>query len=125
MSDESDVSLLAAGDEASIAAPMAGDAIADVQAAMDEARRRVAEAPAEVVVTNHVMGLYELAAIHLSAEQPDLRVGGAGDRRRGLPRRGPRRPPRPGVAARCATPSPTSASPSSRSRTASTSATSN
>ena len=28
--------------------------------------------PAEVVVTNHVMGLYELAAIHLSAEQPDL-----------------------------------------------------
>ena len=39
---------------------------------MDEARRRVAEAPVEVVVTNHVMGLYELAAIHLSAEQPDL-----------------------------------------------------
>ena len=62
MSDESDV---AADDEPA-------DAIADVQAAMDEARRRVAEAPAEVVVTNHVMGLYELAAIHLSAEQPDL-----------------------------------------------------
>jgi hypothetical protein len=49
------------------------DAIADVQAAMDEARRRVAEVPAEVVVTNHVMGLYELAAIHLSADEPDLR----------------------------------------------------
>ena len=62
MSDESDV---AAADEPD-------DAIADVQAAMDEARRRVAEAPAEIVVTNHVMGLYELAAIHLSAEQPDL-----------------------------------------------------
>ena len=43
----------------------ADDAIADAQAAIDEARRRVAEAPAEVVVTNHVMGLYELAAIHL------------------------------------------------------------
>ena len=28
--------------------------------------------PAEVVVTNHVMGLYELAAIHLSADHPDL-----------------------------------------------------
>ena len=28
--------------------------------------------PAEVVVTNHVMGLYELAAIHLSATPPDL-----------------------------------------------------
>ena len=29
--------------------------------------------PAEVVVTNHVMGLYELAAIHLSSPTPDLR----------------------------------------------------
>jgi hypothetical protein len=53
------------------AAP-AADAVSDAQAAIDEARRRVAEAPAEVVVTNHVMGLYELAAIHLSSEQPDL-----------------------------------------------------
>ena len=48
------------------------DQLAEAQAAIDEARRRVAEVPAEVVVTNHVMGLYELAAIHLSAEQPDL-----------------------------------------------------
>ena len=48
------------------------DVIEDAQAAIDEARRRVAEVPAEVVVTNHVMGLYELAAIHLSADQPDL-----------------------------------------------------
>jgi hypothetical protein len=52
--------------------PESADAIADAQAAIDEARRRVAEAPAEVVVVNHVMGLYELAAIHLSAERPDL-----------------------------------------------------
>jgi hypothetical protein len=49
------------------------DAMATAQAAMDEARRRLAEVPAEVVVTNHVMGLYELAAIHLSASPPDLR----------------------------------------------------
>jgi hypothetical protein len=48
------------------------DVIEDAQVAIDEARRRVAEVPAEVVITNHVMGLYELAAIHLSAEQPDL-----------------------------------------------------
>ena len=46
----------------------------EAQAAIDEARRRVAEVPAEVVVTNHVMGLYELAAIHLSADPPDLRA---------------------------------------------------
>lgn len=39
---------------------------------LDEARRRLAEVPAEVVVTNHVMGLYELAAIHLGAVPPDL-----------------------------------------------------
>jgi hypothetical protein len=50
----------------------AADPIADAQAAIEEARRRVAEAPPEVVVTNHVMGLYELAAIHLAADQPNL-----------------------------------------------------
>jgi hypothetical protein len=50
----------------------AADPIADAQAAIEDARRRLAEAPPEVVVTNHVMGLYELAAIHLSADQPNL-----------------------------------------------------
>jgi uncharacterized protein with GYD domain len=46
--------------------------IAEAQQAMEETRARLASVPAEVVVTHHVMGLYELAAIHLSAEQPDL-----------------------------------------------------
>lgn len=32
-----------------------------------EARARIAETPAAEVVANHVMGLYELAAIHLGA----------------------------------------------------------
>jgi hypothetical protein len=45
---------------------------ADAQEAMEDARRRLADVPADVVVANHVMGLYELAAIHLSAAQPDL-----------------------------------------------------
>ena len=48
------------------------NAITEAQRAMDETRSRLAEVPAEVVVTNHVMGLYELAAIHLSATPPDL-----------------------------------------------------
>lgn len=39
---------------------------------LEEARRRLSEVPAEVVVANHVMGLYELAAIHLGAAPPDL-----------------------------------------------------
>ena len=46
--------------------------MADVEQAMAEARARLADVPAEVVVTNHVMGLYELAAIHLSSAPPDL-----------------------------------------------------
>ena len=80
MGDESDVNAEGVGDtpaseeieDAEVVSEEAADAIGDAQAAIDEARRRVAEVPAEVVVTNHVMGLYELAAIHLSAERPDL-----------------------------------------------------
>jgi hypothetical protein len=49
------------------------DRVGDAQEAIQEARQRLAEVPAEVVVTNHVMGLYELAAIHLSSPTPDLR----------------------------------------------------
>ena len=48
------------------------DAMEEAQRAMEESRARLASVPAEVVITNHVMGLYELAAIHLSASPPDL-----------------------------------------------------
>jgi len=48
------------------------NAMEEAQRAMDEARARLADVPAEVVITNHVMGLYELGAIHLSASPPDL-----------------------------------------------------
>jgi hypothetical protein len=48
------------------------DAMGEAQRAMDESRERLASVPAEVVITNHVMGLYELAAIHLSANPPEL-----------------------------------------------------
>jgi hypothetical protein len=40
--------------------------------ALADARARLLDVSAEVVVTNHVMGLYELGAIHLSADPPDL-----------------------------------------------------
>ena len=43
------------------------DKLHDAEAALAEARSRLAQTPANVVVVNHVMGLYELAAIHLSA----------------------------------------------------------
>ena len=45
---------------------------ADAQTELEETRRRIADAPASVVVVNHVMGLYELATIHLSAKPPRL-----------------------------------------------------
>ena len=46
--------------------------LAEAGEALAETRQRLAEVPAEVVVVNHVMGLYELAAIHLSAQPPRL-----------------------------------------------------
>ena len=39
---------------------------------MADARRQLAEAPASTVIANHAMGLYELAAIHLSQEPPNF-----------------------------------------------------
>jgi hypothetical protein len=48
------------------------DQIREAEQAMAEVRERLSSVPAEVVITNHAMGLYELAAIHLSAEPPDL-----------------------------------------------------
>ena len=41
-------------------------------AEMDEVRRQLAEVPASVVVANHAMGMYELAAIHLSSQPPNF-----------------------------------------------------
>lgn len=39
---------------------------------MAEAREQIANTPASVVVGNHAMGLYELGAIHLSQQPPNL-----------------------------------------------------
>lgn len=48
------------------------DGAAETLEAVAEVRRRLAETPASVVVANHAMGLFELAAIHLSDEPPRL-----------------------------------------------------
>jgi len=39
---------------------------------MAGARERLLEAPASTVVANHAMGLYELAALHLSQQSPNF-----------------------------------------------------
>ena len=44
----------------------------ELEARMLELRRQLAETPASVVVTNHCFGLFELAALHLSLQPPQL-----------------------------------------------------
>lgn len=41
-------------------------------ARMAEVERQLAETPAEVVVVNHCMGLFQLAALHLNLQPPKL-----------------------------------------------------
>ncbi len=73
MSDETDLtSTDGAPEGGDPATDEAADQAAAVEAEIADARARVASVPADVVVTNHVVGLYELGAIHLSAEPPDL-----------------------------------------------------
>jgi hypothetical protein len=48
------------------------EARARVEEELAGARQRLADVPAEIVVGNHAMGLYELAAIHLSNQPPAL-----------------------------------------------------
>ena len=43
-----------------------------LRAEINEARQRLASVPASQVVANHAMGLFELAAIHLSQTPPQL-----------------------------------------------------
>ena len=42
------------------------------EAELDEVRKQLLDAPVEVVVANHAYGLFELAALHLSAQPPRL-----------------------------------------------------
>lgn len=52
--------------------PELAAAAEELQAELAAARQRVAEAPAAQIVANHAMGLFELAAIHLSSQPPHL-----------------------------------------------------
>jgi len=48
------------------------DHLDEAEMALAQTRARLAGIPAETVVSNHAIGLYELAAIHLSAQPADL-----------------------------------------------------
>jgi hypothetical protein len=55
------------------AAPVDTDTqVDDALGALSDIKQRLAEVPPEVVIVNHAMGLYELAAIHLGASPPRL-----------------------------------------------------
>jgi hypothetical protein len=43
-----------------------------MQAQLEEMRQQILATPAYVVIANHAYGIFELAAIHLSAPQPQL-----------------------------------------------------
>ncbi|MCB0976828.1 MAG: hypothetical protein KDB02_05150 [Acidimicrobiales bacterium] len=43
-----------------------------IAAEMQQVREQLSQVPAAVVIANHAMGCYELAAIHLSSEPPNL-----------------------------------------------------
>lgn len=46
--------------------------IREAQAEMDNVREQLVRAPVELVISNHAMGLWELAALHLSQKPPHL-----------------------------------------------------
>lgn len=45
---------------------------AAMEAEFEETRQRIAESPPEQIIATHVIGLYELAVIHLKQESPNL-----------------------------------------------------
>jgi len=61
-----------AADEHADLSPEEHARLAQMQAELDEVRAQLIEAPAAVVIANHAMGIYELAAIHLTAPEPKL-----------------------------------------------------
>jgi hypothetical protein len=57
---------------------MAGEELSDeeLQDRMEQLREQLAHTPAELVVANHCYGLFELAALHLSLQPPQLDQAG-------------------------------------------------
>jgi hypothetical protein len=59
-------------DDATDAARPDDSTIDAAQDALNDVREQLLQYPAEGVVANHAIGLYELGAIHLSAQPPNL-----------------------------------------------------
>jgi glutathione S-transferase len=69
--DQGAASMVGAPDLDSLSPEQRAEAEALI-AQMAEVQRQILSAPASQIVTNHVVGFYELAAIHLGQPEPDL-----------------------------------------------------
>lgn len=59
-------------DEAPPLSPEQQEQAKEMAAAMAQARAEILEADPSAIVANHAFGMYELAAIHLTSEDPDF-----------------------------------------------------
>ena len=48
----------------------------ELEAELAEVQRQIAEAPAWAVIANHVIGIFQLAGVHLSQSPPNLEEAG-------------------------------------------------
>ena len=62
----------AAATAAGTVAEPTDDEIREAEAEVDAVREQLLNAPAEAVISNHALGLWQLAALHLSAQPPHL-----------------------------------------------------
>ena len=51
---------------------VAADDVAALQDELQEAQREILSVPASAIVANHVIGLFQLAAVHLQVSPPNL-----------------------------------------------------
>ena len=51
---------------------LTADQVAELQEELQEAQREILSVPASAIVANHAIGLFQLAAVHLQAEPPNL-----------------------------------------------------
>ena len=53
-------------------APSSGPAPDDLEAELAEVQRQLLETPASVIIANHAIGLFQLAALHLNQQPPNF-----------------------------------------------------
>ena len=51
---------------------LSADDVADLQDELAEAQQEILSVPASAIVANHAIGLFQLAAVHLQTEPPNL-----------------------------------------------------